>query len=158
MDNVTEIKVAVTAFFGAVSALLGWFGWLVVVFVCALAGDFATGSAVAAKEGNWSSSAAREGLWHKAGSILAVLLAGGADFMVRLVVANVPALSLPFDYTMLICPLVLVWYILTEFGSIIENIGALGAPLPKFLVRMIKSFGNAVDTAGDIFGGDDDKQ
>ena len=38
--------------------------------------------------------------------------------------------ELPFIYTVLLCPLVVIWYILTEVGSIIENAGALGTPIP----------------------------
>ena len=64
-------------------------------------------------------------------------------------VNNIPAITLPWDYTVLICPIVVVWYILTEFGSIIENAGELGAPIPGFLKNMILVFKNVIDDTGD---------
>lgn len=42
-------------------------------------------------------------------------------------------------------PVVLVWYIVTELGSIVENAGALGAPIPAFLQAAIQSLNQAVD-------------
>ena len=44
---------------------------------------------------------------------------------------------LGIDYDVLLCPLVTAWYLLTELGSIAENAGALGAPMPQFLMRAI---------------------
>ena len=34
-------------------------------------------------------------------------------------------------------PVVLVWYIFTELGSIAENAAAMGAPVPGWLVRIL---------------------
>ena len=58
-------------------------------------------------------------------------------------------MELPFTYTVLLCPLVVIWYILTEAGSIIENAGALGAPIPAWLTKMIAALESKVDQAGD---------
>ena len=41
-------------------------------------------------------------------------------------------LGLRFDTLLL--PVVLVWYIFTELGSVAENAAALGAPIPKVLL------------------------
>lgn len=150
--DVNKIKAAVTGFCGALTALFGWMGWLVVLFVSCMGLDWLTGSAAAAKKGEWSSSVARQGLWHKAGSIVAVLVAGLADIVVGLVVNHLPGITLPWAYEVLICPIVLVWYIITELGSIVENAGALGAPVPGFLARAIRALKSAADKAG----GEDD--
>ncbi len=48
----------------------------------------------------------------------------------RSILLNVPRVELPFTYTVLLCPLAVTWYILIEDGSIIENAGALGVPIP----------------------------
>ena len=49
--------------------------------------------------------------------------------------ANLPGVSLPFDG--LVLPVVLVWYIFTELGSIAENAAKMGAPVPAWLVRLL---------------------
>ena len=56
-------------------------------------------------------------------------------------------------YDVLLCPLVTAWYLLTELGSVVENAGALGAPLPQFLVRAIAVLRADISQHG---GGDDD--
>ena len=47
-------------------------------------------------------------------------------------------------------------YILTELGSIVENAGALGAPIPGWLAAAIKVLGSSVDQAGEAVTGDQD--
>ena len=148
MENINTFKVSLVAFFGALSAVLGWFGWLVVIFIGTMVIDYFTGSAAAGKNGEWSSKRAREGLWHKCGSLIAVIVAGLADIVLGLIVNNIPAIVFPWEYTVLFCPIVVVWYIITELGSIIENVGELGAPIPSFLRNMIKALKAAADTAG----------
>lgn len=154
MDHVNSAKASIVAFFGALTAIFGWFGWLVVMFVLCMAIDYLTGTAAAMRKGEWSSEAARDGLWHKCGSLIAVIVAGLADIVVGMVVNNVPAITLPFSYTVLICPIVVVWYILTELGSIVENAGKLGAPVPEFLKKVIKAFKDVTDAAGNTLSSD----
>lgn len=149
MEHANNMKAALVGFFGFLTAAFGWFGWLVVLFFLCMVIDYLTGSAAAMRKGDWSSSVARAGLWHKCGSLIAVIVSGLADIVVGLVVNNIPAITLPWDYTVLICPIVVVWYILTEFGSIIENAGELGAPIPGFLKNMIRVFKNVIDDTGD---------
>lgn len=148
MEHINTFKVSLVAFFGALTAVFGWFGWLVVIFIGTMLIDYFTGSAAAGKNGEWSSKKAREGLWHKCGSLIAVIVAGLADIVLGLIVNNIPAIVLPWEYTVLICPVVVVWYILTELGSIVENVGELGAPIPPFLRNMIKALKAATDGAG----------
>ena len=71
------------------------------------------------------------------GAIIALIIA--------MILANIPGITLPFDYSVFLGPVVLVWYIVTELGSIVENAGALGAPIPAFLQAAIKSLNDAVD-------------
>ena len=156
MEHVNGIKAAVVGVLGCLTALWGWFGWLVLAWVGCMLLDYATGSAAALRSGEWSSKTARDGLWHKLGSVVAVLVAAILDGVIRLVLEHIPALELPFTYTVFVSVLVLVWYILTELGSIIENAGALGAPVPPWLVKMIAALGDGVDSAGGKLSGDKD--
>lgn len=144
MDNVNHLKAAVTAAVGVLTALWGWFGWLVLAWWACMAIDYVSGSAAALKAGEWSSKMARDGIWHKLGEIVTVLVAGILDMVISTILAEVPE-ALPITYTVLLCPLVVVWYILTEAGSIIENVGAMGAPVPKWLAQMVARLKDRVD-------------
>ncbi len=148
MENVNAFKAALAALGAALTALWGWFGWVVLAWIGLMLIDYITGSAAALRAGKWSSSTARDGIWHKLGSVVAVIVAGILDLVVGRLLANVPGVELPFTYSVLLCPLVVVWYILTEAGSIIENAGALGAPVPAWLAQAVESLGQTVDQAG----------
>lgn len=154
MDKINAFKAAISAVCSALTAMWGWFGWVVFAWFCFMAIDYLTGTAAACKNGEWASSVARDGIWHKAGQIVAVMVAGLLDLVVGHLLENIPV-TLPFPYTVLICPLVVTWYILTEAGSIIENAGALGAPIPPWLTRAVAALQDAVDEAGDKIAPED---
>lgn len=149
MERINTFKAAAAAVCAALTALWGWFGWVVVAWVVCMLIDYATGSAAALRAGEWSSKSARDGIWHKLGSVVAVIVAAILDTVIGHLLGNVPGVDLPFTYTVLLCPLVVIWYILTEAGSIIENAGALGAPIPAWLTKAIAALQNKVDEAGD---------
>ena len=128
-------KSAIVAGCTAFSVAFGWLGWLVVAWVGCMAVDWVSGTFAAMATGEWSSSAARAGIWHKAGMIVVVIVAAITDMVLGLAVANVPALG--FTYTNLILPVVLIWYIFTELGSIAENATQMGAPVPPWLVKVL---------------------
>lgn len=150
MEKVNEFKLAFAACVGALTALWGWFGWVVTALVFLMAVDYVCGSAIAMKEHAWSSAAARAGIWHKCGCVLAVVVAGMADLIIGQILGNLPV-QLPFSYSAFFCPLVVVWYILTEMGSIIEHAVSMGAPVPAFLKQALRITLDAVDEAGEHF-------
>lgn len=149
MEHINGIKAAIAAVCAALTALWGWFGWVVFIWIAFMALDYITGSCAALRAGEWSSKAARDGIWHKVGSIVAVIVAALLDVVIGHLLSNAPGVELPFTYSVLLSPLVVIWYILTESGSIIENAGALGAPIPAWLTKMIATLESKVDDAGD---------
>lgn len=135
-DWTLALKAAVAVPLAAVGSVLGGSGFLVIFFVAAALIDWLTGTMKAMKSGSWTSATARNGLWHKTGEVVSILVAAGLDLLVYYLSVSAPALNV--NYTACLLPVVCVWYICTELGSILENIGELGAPIPKFLCRMIE--------------------
>lgn len=138
MDNnniFLVIKAAVVAVMGAYGAAFGWLGWLIAAWLFCMVVDWLTGSAAAAAKGNWSSSAARAGIWHKGGMLVIVAVSAVADSVIQVIMGNIPGLDVSFNT--LILPVVLVWYIFTELGSIAENAADMGAPVPAGLVNLL---------------------
>lgn len=70
-----------------------------------------------------------------------------ADAVMVIIVEHVP---IGIQWPGLILPMVLAWYIITELGSILENAILLGAPVPSWLVSMLKASANIVEAAGDL--------
>ena len=103
---------------GLWAALHGWLGWLVVLYAVCMMLDWVTGTVLAIKNGVWSSHKARQGLWHKGGSIIMIFVSVLTD--------------------MLLTPIVLFWYIVSELGSILENAEKMGAPIPPLLKNILE--------------------
>lgn len=135
-DNIfLAVKAAVVALMGAYGAAFGWLGWLILAWVGCMVLDWISGSAAAAAKGNWSSAVARAGIWHKGGMVVVVIVAAVADCVLGMAVAHFP--SLEVDYTVLVLPVILVWYIFTELGSIAENATGMGANVPAWLTKLL---------------------
>ena len=143
MEKLTTIKAAAAAALGALTAVWGRAGWLAALWIAAMLLDYLTGTAAACKAGEWSSRVAREGLWHKTGSGAAVLTAALCDLAAGLLLAPEGGTSLQ------LFPLATAWYLLTELGSVAENAGKLGAPVPKFLLRAVQALRRQLDREED---------
>ena len=144
--NMVEVKLAITAFFTAVSAFLGWQGVMAVVWVITMAIDYITGTAAAMKNGEWCSATARQGVWHKCGMLVVVIVAFIADCALAVICEHLPV---SIAWTSILLPLVLAWYIVTELGSVVENAVKMGAPVPNWMVKMLKIGLKAIDDVGD---------
>lgn len=136
-DKALELRAAVAAFIAFGTALFGWVGWVLILWLFSMVLDFVTGTFAAMKRGQWSSAAARDGLWHKLGSIAAVCVAALCDIALGLLSQNLVGIS-GGERGFLITPVVAVWYTFTELGSIVENAAAMGAPIPALLRSVIE--------------------
>ena len=128
-EKATEIKGAIAALIAFLTALWGWLGWAVVIWLACILLDYIAGTMAARKDGEWSSAIARAGLWHKLGEIFAVLVAALCDIALSVIIQG-SGVQIPIDIGPLLTPVVIMWYIITELGSIAENAGKLGAPVP----------------------------
>lgn len=153
-DKVDEIKGAVALLIATLTALWGWMGWAVVIWVVCIVLDYVSGTAAARKRGEWSSAVAREGLWHKLGEIFAVLVAALCDIALD-VVLRTSGIDVGIQIGPIITPVVLLWYIITELGSIIENAGLLGAPIPAWLQKSLKDYKQKIDASQGVEEGEE---
>ena len=145
-ERLTAIKAAVAAFFTALSAFLGWQGVMVLIWIAAMAIDYISGTLAAWLAGEWSSAVARDGLKHKGGMILVVCVAALADITLTIVCSHLPV---DMTWPVLVLPLVVAWYILTELGSILENAVKMGAPIPKWLMKLLTIGLKVIDKKAD---------
>ena len=135
-DKLTALKTAIAATFSAVGVFLGWQGVLAVLWVAAMATDYISGTIAAIRLGEWTSRAARDGALHKVGMLFVVIVAGLADITLSVACENLPV---PWEWPILILPLVFAWHILTELGSILENAVKMGAPIPEWLMAILSA-------------------
>lgn len=147
-STATEIKAGITGIFVLLTSLWGWVGWAIIVMILAMLADYITGSWAARAKGEWSSTIARQGLWHKLGEIVALLVAALCDIAVKVILSSAAApIFGEIEYRNYVTLVVAIWYIFTELGSIIENVGKLGAPVPKWLAKGIAALRQKADDA-----------
>lgn len=104
---------------------------LAVVVLCFIALDVISGLIGAIKTKNYKSSVMREGLFHKLGEILAIAFSYGCEYAFPIVgiTVNIP-----------IAQSVLIYIIIMETGSILENISIISPELRKVLEKTFKNY------------------
>ena len=143
-QRAVEEKAALAAALGGISGIFGWRGSMALIWVAAMVLDYISGSASACKAGKWSSAVARQGLWHKGGMILVVMVSAMTDLLLTFLSDY---LELEFAWPGCVFPMVLAWYIITELGSILENAVKMGAPVPEWLMKILRKSLGSVNAA-----------
>lgn len=138
-ENLVAIKTSLTACLASICMFLGWRVIMLLVLVALMALDYLSGTLSARQNGTWKSSMAREGIGHKAGIFLIVVACAIADFVILMVCNNLPQDVLNFHWPVVIFPLVTMWCIITEIGSIIENAVEMGAKVPTWLPKLLNA-------------------
>ena len=157
-SKATEIKAILTAALAFLTALWGWLGWMILLFICSIFLDYLTGSWAAKAKGEWSSTIAREGLWHKLGEIVALLVAALCDIAIQVILQSTAApLIGEITYGCYLTMIVAIWYIFTEAGSICENAEELGAKVPKWLTTGIGRLQQKADSIEPLGGSGEDE-
>ena len=142
-ENAAEGQISLKTVTGIFASVMSWFFWLMIVFFAAMLLDYVTGSLAARKNREWSSTRAREGMYHKLGTAGALLLCLLLDIVVGLAADKV--INMPIRYRGLFSPLCSVWFIVTEFGSVTENLAKLGVRLPAFLTKGLAALRSAAE-------------
>lgn len=141
-----QLMILFTQFLAVVFSPYRWAGQLLELYFIAIALDFITGTLYALKEHKWKSSVAREGIWKKVGSIMTIAASALTDHMLQLLIDHVPSSILPFNVAPFFCPLVLIWYIVTELGSILENVGKTNTPMPTLLKQVLHDITDTISS------------
>ena len=130
----TAVYTAVGAIGSAISYLLGGWETAIQTLVCFMLVDYITGIMLAilnkstkSPKGGLSSEAGFKGIFKKAGMLIVVIIANRLDVLAGTdVIRNG-------------CIFVLIG---NEGLSIIENLGLMGVPVPKILIRFIEALKN----------------
>ncbi len=126
--------VAVTAT-AAVSAYLEQAVVPLAVLVVVMVLDYFTGMAKAWESGTLSSRVGLQGIVKKVGYLVIVAVAMVVDWVIR---SGLYQVGLPYELPFLVCLMVAVWLIINECISILENVAAIGAPVPAWLLKLMR--------------------
>lgn len=142
MKNENPITAVLAA---ALGALCSYWSALVVpllMLAAVMAADYVSGLAKAWNAGELCSRIGLRGILKKVGYLVLVGVAGAVDWLLRYGLAQV-GVTVSFDF--LVAAIVIVWLILNELISILENVAALGSPVPSFLQKLLARLKNSVE-------------
>lgn len=133
------------------AALAMWVSYLgavaapVVVLLAAMIIDYVTGMVSAWHNAELSSKKGVFGIIKKISYLALVAVGMGVDWIIG---CGLQSVNVNIGYTMFFGLLVTVWLIINEMISILENLGAIGVPLPKFLLKVIKRLKKTTESVG----------
>ncbi len=143
-NSVTAILAA------AAGALCSYFAELVVplaVLLAVMLADYVSGMAKAWSTGTLCSKTGLRGIVKKLGYLVLVGVAGVVDWLARYGLAQA---EIEVSFRFLMAAMVTVWLIINELISILENVAALGGPVPMFLRSLLGKLKETVEKkAGD---------
>lgn len=127
-------KAAVAAAVGALVAYGVQLFIPCIVLVVVMLLDYITGMVKAWEAGELSSKVGIKGILKKLGYLVIVSVACVVDWCVRY---GVESVGMEWKFEFLFASIVLLWLVINELISILENVSAIGAPVPAFLTKII---------------------
>ncbi len=94
------------------------------------------------KEYGWNSKKGVIGIYKKVGYILTILVAISADYLIYKFSEEI---GINYTQKTLFGLLVLVWFVINELLSILENVGRMGVRLPQFFVNVLTELKKDID-------------
>lgn len=145
MKNETT-KTALASVLAILSNAVGKLAIPFTVMCVLMAADYCTGLLKSKQTGTVCSRTGLKGILKKLGYVAAVMAAAGVDYTISYVSVTIgEETKLKVVFTLL----VIFWLIVNECISILENLTAMGMPLPSFLLAMAKKLKNNVEEKGD---------
>ena len=134
-DTINPIIAVLAAALGVASSYLVQLIVPLIVLVIAMLADYGTGMAKAWNAGTLCSRTGIRGILKKVGYLVIVAVAMGTDYLLRY---GLDQVGVHINIESLIAAIVIVWLIINELISILENVAAVGAPVPEFLLKLIR--------------------
>lgn len=147
MNN--TVKALVAAVCAAAGAYFHELLGPMLVLVAVMLLDYCTGMARAWASAELSSRVGVLGIIKKLLYLVAVAVAVVVDWIIQTAAARAGINAVGVHFVGL---LVAIWLILNECISILENISALGVPIPEFLQKIIQRLKQTTETEGEEGG------
>ena len=135
MKNETSVMAILAAALGALCSYASALVVPLAVLIAVMLADYVSGMAKAWSAGKLCSKTGLRGILKKLGYLVLVGVAGVVDWLIRYGLASV---GVEFKAEFLIAVIVIVWLVINELISILENVAALGGPVPEFLRKLIQ--------------------
>lgn len=141
-------------FAAAVGALCSYCMELMIplaVMLAVMIADYVTGMVKAWYNAELCSRIGLKGIIKKVGYLVIVGVGMVVDYLIREALHSV-GVSVTVEYTVAL--IVIVWFIINELISILENVAAIGAPVPEFILKLVKRLKVSVEDKAEIVDGE----
>ena len=141
-------------FAAAFGALCSYFMELLIpitVMLVVMIADYITGMVKAWYKSELSSRIGLNGIIKKVGYLVIVGVGMVLDYLLREALHSV-GVSVTVEYTVAL--IVIVWFIINELISILENVSAIGAPMPEFILKLVKRLKVSVEEKAEVVDGE----
>lgn len=139
-------KAAIVAATAAIAAYFEVLFFPIIVVVIVMLCDYGSGVAAAWVHNELSSRTGIVGIVKKVAYALIIVVGIVVDWVIQTAAEKVGLDAGNFYYFAL---LVIVWLIINECISILENVERIGAPVPAFLVKLTKKLKSSAEQKGD---------
>jgi len=136
-------------FSAALAALISYLGVIaipVTVLMTAMIIDYVTGMAAAWHNKKLSSKKGLSGIIKKISYLALICVGMGVDWLIY---SGLSQAGISTEHSVFFGVLVTVWLIINELISILENLKAIGVPLPTFLIKIVKRLKITVENVGE---------
>lgn len=136
-------------FSAALAALISYLGVVaipVTVLMTAMIIDYVTGMAAAWHSKKLSSKKGLSGIIKKISYLALICVGMGVDWLIY---SGLSQAGISTEHSVFFGVLVTVWLIINELISILENLKAIGVPLPTFLIKIVKRLKITVENVGE---------
>lgn len=141
-ETISMLKLTLIA---AVSVVLAYFNALlipIIVLIAVMVIDYISGMTSAKRTGELSSRLGVMGILKKVGYLALVAVGMVVDYLITSALVHVGVhIQINYCFAMII----IIWLIVNELISILENLGEIGVPIPDFLRKSIKKIKNSVE-------------
>ena len=141
-----QIKALTAVIIGGLSAYLQVVFVPLVVLIAVMIVDYMSGMLKAWGRDELSSKVGLRGIAKKISYLLLVCVAGVVDWLVW---SGLRQVGITLDFGFCFGLIVIVWLIINELISILENLEALDVPMPRFLKNVVKHLKAAVEIRGE---------
>lgn len=137
-----EFQMIVSAAFAGLMYYLGIVSIPIIILICAMIIDYATGMTAAFYNAELSSKKGIKGIIKKVGYLALVAAAMILDWLIS---QGLQQINVNMNYSVFFAVLVAVWLIINELISVLENLSRIGVPIPNFLKNLINRLKTTVD-------------
>lgn len=137
-----EFQMIVSAAFAGLMYYLGIVSIPIIILICAMIIDYATGMTAAFYNAELSSKKGIKGIIKKVGYLALVAAAMILDWLIS---QGLQQINVNMNYSVFFAVLVAVWLIINELISVLENLSRMGVPIPNFMKKLIDRLKTTVD-------------